>query len=174
MAMNTNAVSKPITKNDNAQVGDEAEVRGLISAQMDAICSKDLTRIMAPYAADCVTFDVKPPHQLNGAEALKRMWEICLPCFPDSFGAELRDLDVTVSGDMAYAHWLWRMTGAPADVPMPWLRITSVLQRRAGRWQIVHDHVSVPFNPMTGMAVLTDQQDSIQHLLEAEGDRGAR
>ncbi len=135
----------------------EAEIRRLIAAQQQAIRAKDVDRIMALYAPDVVFYDVKPPFQTVGSAAFRRIWAECLPCFPDTFDVETRDLHVRVSGDLAFAHWLFRFTGPQTDHPalQQWLRITSVAERRAGRWQVVHEHVSVPFDPYSGKAVLT-------------------
>jgi hypothetical protein len=43
--------------------------------------------------------------------------ETCLPYLPASFGTATRDLSITVSGDLAIAHWLWRFTGMAEDHP---------------------------------------------------------
>jgi ketosteroid isomerase-like protein len=104
-----------------------------------------------------VAFDVKPPFQTKGAEAWRRTWEECLPCFPDSFQIETRDLSLTASGDVALAHWLFRFTGEEKDHPamQTWLRITAGYRRVRGTWQVVHEHLSVPFDPYTGQAAFT-------------------
>ena len=82
---------------------------------------------------------------------------MCLPDFPASFGTETRDLSITVSGDLALAHRLWRFTGMPEDHPamQTWMRDTVVYKRNQGKWQIVHEHGSVPFGPETLRAVFT-------------------
>ncbi|MGL5063133.1 MAG: YybH family protein, partial [Microcoleus sp.] len=136
---------------------DEAQIRQIIADTANAICAKDLDRIMANYAQDVIIFDVKPPFQIKGADAFRRMWEECLPCFPDSFGIEMQDLRLTVSGDLAIAHWLFHFTGMEKDCPgaQMWMRITSGCQRKQGKWQIVHEHCSVPFDPETSKAVFT-------------------
>jgi len=100
---------------------------------------------------------VKPPFQTTGADAWRRTWEASLPYFPDSFQTEMRDLSLTVSGDLALAHWLFRFTGMEQDHPVmqTWIRITAGYRRIRGKWQIVHEHASVPFNPQTAQAVFT-------------------
>ena len=35
-----------------------------------------------------------------------------------------------------------------------WVRATAVLQRRAGRWLVVHQHESVPWDPTTDQGVM--------------------
>jgi ketosteroid isomerase-like protein len=136
---------------------DEAQIRQLIADETSAICAKDVDRIMVHYAQDVIIFDVKPPFQIKGADAFRRIWEECLPCFPDSFAIESRDLTVTVSGDLAIAHWLFHFTGMAKDHPAAqmWMRNTVGYQRNQGKWQIVHGHCSVPFDPETSKAVFT-------------------
>ena len=135
---------------------DEAQIRQLIADRANAICSKDLDRIMAHYATETIVFDVKPPYQTRGADAWRRVWEACLPYFPAAFGTETRDLSILVSGDLALAHWLWRFKGKKDHPAMQtWMRNTAGYQRIQGRWQIVHEHCSVPFNPETSKAVFT-------------------
>ena len=143
----------------SAQARDEAQLRQLITDQMSAIGAKDLDRLMTHYAAEVVIFDVKPPFQTTGAEAWRRTWEACLPYFPDSFQTEMRDLSLTVSGDLALAHWLFRLTGMAKDHPamQTWIRISAGYRRIRGRWQIVHEHASVPFDPETSQAAFTPE-----------------
>ncbi|MBV9388316.1 MAG: SgcJ/EcaC family oxidoreductase [Chroococcidiopsidaceae cyanobacterium CP_BM_ER_R8_30] len=145
------------TTTESTKTQDEAQIRQLVADVSSAICAKDVDRIMSYYDRDVVFFDVKPPFQTNGADALRRIWEECLPYFPDSFGIESRDLRVSVSGDLAITHWLNRFTGMEPNHPamQTWLRFTSVSQRKQGRWQIVHEHGSVPFDPHTSQAVFT-------------------
>jgi len=146
-----------MTTTESLQARDETQLRQLIADQMSAICAKDVDRIMAHYAADVIFFDCKPPFQTKGADAFRRIWEECLPYFPASFGIETRDLSVIVSGDLALAHWLFRFTGKEKDHPamQTWMRLTGGYQRKQGRWQIVHEHCSVPFDPETSQAVFT-------------------
>jgi uncharacterized protein (TIGR02246 family) len=141
----------------NSKIQDEAQIRQLIANQVSAICAKDIDRIMAHYAQDVTIFDVKPPFQIKGADAFRRIWQECLPYFPDSFEIESRDLSVTVSGDLAIAHWLFHFTGMEKDHPAAqmWMRNTVSYQRNQGKWQIVHEHCSVPFDPETSKAVFT-------------------
>ena len=151
-----------MTTTGSTHARDAAQLRQLIDDQMSAICARDLDRIMNPYAADVVVFDVKPPFQTKGADAWQRTWEACLPYFPASFQIEMRDLSLTVSGDLALAHWLFRLTGMEKDHPamQTWMRSTAGYRRIRGRWQIVHEHASVPFDPQTAQAAFTLEPQS--------------
>lgn len=133
----------------------EAEIRQLVAAQQRAICTKDLDQIMSRYANEIVIFDVKPPIQTKGKEAVRQLWEDCLPYFPESFGMETQHLTVTVNDNLATAHWLFHLTGEQ-DHPATqmWMRATAVCQQKDGKWQILHEHISVPFYPATNQAIL--------------------
>ncbi len=139
------------------KIQDEAQIRELIADEVSAICAKDIDKIMAHYAQDVMIFDVKPPFQIKGADAFRRIWEECLPYFPEAFEIESRDLSITVSGDLAIAHWIFHFTGMEKDHPAAqmWMRNTVSYQRNQGKWQIVHGHCSVPFDPKTSKAVFT-------------------
>ncbi|MBW4683805.1 MAG: nuclear transport factor 2 family protein [Komarekiella atlantica HA4396-MV6] len=138
-------------------IPNEAQIRQLIAEQQSAICAKDVDQIMSHYATEVIIFDVKPPFQIKGKGAFRRVWEECLPYFPDSFEIETRDLNITVSDDLAVAHWLSHFTAMEPDHPamQTWMRITAVCQRNQGEWQILHEHISVPFNPETSQAAFT-------------------
>jgi uncharacterized protein (TIGR02246 family) len=136
---------------------DEAELLALIDAWEEALRAKDIDRLLTNYAPNVVTYDVKPPYQLQGVAALRSMWQTCMPCFPQEFAIEKRDFHLAVSGEVAFAHYLFRFTGPEKDHPamQTWMRVSIGYQRIGGQWQIVHEHVSVPFDPMTGQAVFT-------------------
>jgi uncharacterized protein (TIGR02246 family) len=146
-----------LMKTESTIASQEAQIRQLIAAQQQAICAKDIDQIMSCYAAEVMLFDVKPPFQTQGKEAVRQIWEDCLPCFPDSFGMEIQDLNVTVNPNLAVSHWLFRFTGMEPNHPamQTWMRITAVYQNNQGNWQIVHQHFSVPFDPETSQAVFT-------------------
>ena len=137
----------------NANLHDEAEVLRIIADQQKAVCAKDLDRIMSHYAAEFCVFNVKPPFQIRGAAEWRRVWETSLAHFPSSFGMETRDVVITMTGELAVAHYLARFTGLPGE-PF-WFRVTAVYRRDGGRWVIVHEHSSVPFDPETLRVVST-------------------
>lgn len=134
----------------------DAEIRQLIADQQRAIGTKDINQIMSRYAPEIVIFDVKPPFQIQGREAVRRLWEECLPCFPDGFEMETRDLTIATHEGLATAHWLFCFKGQPDHPAMQrWMRATVVCQKHQGLWQILHEHISVPFDPSNAQAVFT-------------------
>lgn len=142
-----------MTQNPDSR--DEAEILRAIADQQSAVCAKHVDRIMGHYAAEFAVFNVKPPLQIRGTEEWRRVWETSLTHFPASFGMETRDMVITVIGELAVAHYLSRFTGLPGE-PF-WIRVTAVYRRIAGRWLIVHEHSSLPFDPETSKAVFTPE-----------------
>jgi uncharacterized protein (TIGR02246 family) len=135
----------PETTNDQQQILD------LIAQWRAALEAKDVERLLRDYAPDVLSFDAIPPYKLEGIDSVKNAWTSCLPYFPDTFRSEHRDLKVHVSGDVAFVHGLHRFVPEPPDHPcgQSWLRVTVGLQRMDGVWKVVHEHLSIPFNPMT-------------------------
>nr|WP_199317034.1 YciI family protein [Chroococcidiopsis sp. [FACHB-1243]] len=111
------SVSHPTTATENTPTTNEAQIRQLIADQQRAICAKDVDQIMSRYANEVILFDVKPPFQTKGKDAVRQLWQDCLPYFPDAFEMETRDLTITVNDDLAVAHWLFRFQGEQDHPP---------------------------------------------------------
>lgn len=126
---------------------DEHEIRQLIADQHRAMVAKDVHRILAHYAADAVIFNVKPPFQIRNGDEWRQVWEHSLAHFPASFGVDMRDLNIEGSENLLVAHYFLRFTGICQDDS--WIRETMVCRREDGKWLIVHEHSSVPFDPET-------------------------
>jgi len=133
---------------------DEAEIRRLIAGWSQALEAKDVVALTADYAPEVVMYDAIPPYKTVGAEAIRQIWSSCLPFFPEKFQSEHRDLVIHVDGDVALVHGLHHMIPIPADHPcgQSWLRITVGYRRIDGQWKVVHEHVSIPFNPLNNQA----------------------
>jgi ketosteroid isomerase-like protein len=59
---------------------------------------------------------------------------------------DVRDVNLIVGGDMAFASALNRMRGRQSGEGQDlWYRTTMCLRKTDRRWRIVHDHSSVPF-----------------------------
>jgi uncharacterized protein (TIGR02246 family) len=137
----------------------EEEIRALVEAWSKALEAKDIDGLTAGYAPDAVLFDIKPPYRVRGADAIRRVWEEYLPCLPAKFTSERRDFQVTAGGDAAFVHCLHhvRPIGEEPRGPDTWIRVTVCYQRIGGKWRVVHEHVSLPFDPPTGqVAFITD------------------
>ena len=139
---------KPTVNNTTQQ--DEAEIRRLIAAWSTALEAKDVDALTANYLPDSVLYDAIPPYKVVGKDAIREVWANCLPYFPEVFKSEHRDLTIHVAGDIALVHGLHHFIPTPADDPVgqTWLRITIGFRRIDGKWKVVHEHISAPFNPL--------------------------
>lgn len=135
---------------------DEAQIRTLIDEWRTALCTRNLDRLMTHYAPDVLFFDAVPPYQHKGAAAYRKTWENMLPFLPPKFESEIRDISIQVSGDLAVMHCLNRLVNVETkqDATCGWVRVTVAYERRGGAWKVVHEHVSVPFDPQSGKAAL--------------------
>lgn len=133
---------------------DEVQIRQLLDEWRGALAARDLDRLTKHYAEDVLFFDAVPPYQHRGAEAYRRTWEVMFPHLPPRIESEIRDLSITVDGDVAFAHCLNRIVNSDTReaATCGWVRVTVCYQRRQGTWKVVHEHVSIPFDPMTSQA----------------------
>jgi uncharacterized protein (TIGR02246 family) len=123
------------------------EIRALADDLAKAFHAKDVSRVMSHYAPDIVSFDLAPPLQYTGANALRQSLEGWFPTFEGPIGLEIRDLAVAASDEVAFSRSLNRISGrrsdgADTDV---WVRATVCYRRIDGKWLVTHEHTSVPF-----------------------------
>lgn len=133
---------------------DEIEIRALIARWSRAVEAKDPDAIIEGYAPDAVLFDAVPPFATKGTKNIRDAWKRCLPHFPDEFRSEHKDLDINVGGDLAVITGFHHFIPTPANHPCgsTWMRVTVAMRREEGTWRVFHEHVSTPFDPMTGDA----------------------
>ena len=125
----------------SAPTAEEEQIRAVVADRAAAMHDRDAERFVAHYAPQIVKFDLAPPLLLSGpqgrdAEAL-RAWFASNPGGP--VGYEIRDLTVTVGGDVAFCHSLNQVGGAL------WYRSTLGLRKIDGEWLVTHEHNSTPF-----------------------------
>ena len=131
----------------SSRARDEARIRRFIDTWAEAIRAKDVDAVMSHFAADIVTFDLAPPLQSTGADALRQSLEAWFPTFRGPVGYEVHDLSITTGDDVAFCRSLNRISGTRTDGEETdvWVRATVGLRRIDGRWQVTHEHSSVPF-----------------------------
>jgi ketosteroid isomerase-like protein len=127
---------------------DDRRILDVLEARAAAIRSKDVDRTLATYAPDTINFDLPPPLQYVGPDALDPKglggW---FDTWIGPIGLDQRDLRVSASGDLALALGLVRLSGQRTGGEMTdiWVRQTFGLRRTNGAWRIIHEHTSVPF-----------------------------
>ncbi|GAA4864315.1 YybH family protein [Pseudonocardia benzenivorans] len=157
------ATDQADTRADEAAVravlAEEAAVRALLAEEAEAMRTRDAELAVARYATDAMIFDLAPPLGRRGhAAAGVRAW---LAGFDGPVTIETTELEVTVGGDLAFAHGLRRMSAVPAGAAEGfsfWYRATTCLRRVQGRWRVVHEHTSTPFHMDGSFRAATDLQ----------------
>lgn len=134
---------------------DEAAIRQLIDTLAAAVRAKDLDSVARFFAPDIVSYDVEPPLRHVGAQAKAANWARVFGAY-EQLDYEVRDLTVTVGGDVAFVRSLNRLSGTLADGRRTgtWVRWTGCFRKIDGSWLIAHDHVSVPLDMASGKALL--------------------
>ncbi|MEV7093664.1 SgcJ/EcaC family oxidoreductase [Amycolatopsis sp. NPDC051045] len=127
----------------------EQQIRDLMAARTTAMAARDAETLGSHYAPDVVAFTLAPPLAHRGEDvidvAARTAW---FESFEGPIEYEIRDLELTIGGDIAYSHSLNRLAttpkGAPAGFEL-WFRSTVCFRREGGEWRITHVHDSTPF-----------------------------
>ncbi|TWT75125.1 SgcJ/EcaC family oxidoreductase [Allorhodopirellula solitaria] len=141
---------------------DEAEIRRLIARWSRALEAKDVDGLTGDYAPDAVLYDAIPPYKAEGVDSIRKSWECCMPYLPEVQSVH-RDLKFHIAGDMAMVHGLHNFqTEGDHPCSQSWIRVTLCYRRIDGKWKVIHEHVSVPFNPVDNQAWEIKDPDSLE------------
>jgi uncharacterized protein (TIGR02246 family) len=133
----------------------EQEVRRLHERWFNDTAAKDLDGMMAAIADDIVSYEHDGPLRYVGVAAVR---EVCRRGLDAAGEAAIRfdvpDLRIVVRDDLAVAWGLNHVRVEQADGQKfdSWSRGTRVFARRNGEWLMIHQHLSVPYDPATGAA----------------------
>ena len=132
----------------------EVDLLAVFDAWFDASERKDLDASMAPIADDIVSYEHSAPLEVRDIEQLRAECKAGFDQASDEFRWDIPDLRIIVRGDIAITWGLNRIADYEAGKLKSemWSRGTRVFQHRDGRWQMIHQHVSFPMDPQTGVA----------------------
>jgi ketosteroid isomerase-like protein len=65
---------EPMTVEEHKD-NEEAAIKRVIEGFVEALRAKDLDGVMSMYAPELVSFDIVPPLQYVGADAMRKRWE---------------------------------------------------------------------------------------------------
>jgi ketosteroid isomerase-like protein len=141
---------------EDAMASTQSEVRALLDSRSEAIRTKDIDQLMSFYSPDIVYFDLVPGLQYTGSPALRPRFLEWFDGYEGSIGQEIRDLNISASGDIAVAYMLIRASGTLKNGHEVgfWVRATSCCQRSNHKWSITHEHVSLPVDVGSGSAAM--------------------
>lgn len=158
----TSTASQPIRQGSvPTAAASEAAIRRIIDARAAAVHAGHVDAMMADVAEDVVMFDLVDPLRRKGKALSHERAVQWLETYDGPPSWENRDVIVATDGDVGFSFSLSHVagtlkTGSPIDM---WFRNTLGFRRTGGRWQIVHDHGSVPFDPASGKASLALQPE---------------
>jgi ketosteroid isomerase-like protein len=134
----------------------QSDVGVLFDQRSEAIWEKDVERLVSLYSPDIVYFDLVPPLQYVGADALRERFLDWFESFEGPIGQEISELNVVESEETAIAHMLIRASGTLRNGQEVgyWVRTTDGCLRSNDEWLITHEHVSLPVDPMSRSAVM--------------------
>jgi len=117
--------------------------------------ARDLDGIMSIYAPDIVSYDAIAQLQFRGLDVYRKHWEFCLSLSQGPITFEMRDPDITVGNNVAFLHSLNRCGGTDenGEEKASWMRGTICLEKIDGKWKVVHEHYSAPFDLESGKAL---------------------
>ena len=152
---------------------DEVEIRELIKQWSAALQAKDADAMVARYDETVVQFDAVPPYKIAGPAAIRSAWEKCLPHMPETFESAHRDLTFHVGPEVAVVYGLHQLTvpEQPRHPANGYLRVSVVFRKIESQWRVVHEHLSLPFNPLDNQAwQIKDPADLSQPDYHAGGE----
>ena len=135
-----------------AHAAAEAEIRALLKARIEAVKAKSVDALIAHHAPSVLAYDLIEPLQYVGLEALRSRAQQWFDGFESAMSYEVRDLKVTADDEVAFCHGLHRVSGTAKGgkkIDMYW-RATQCFRCIGGKWMIVHEHSSIPFDMTTG------------------------
>ncbi len=124
---------------------EEEAIIAMIMMRAKAIGEKDAKDALSFDTDDCVEFSLAPPLVYHGKhEAGLQAW---FDSWEGAIGGDVQDVKLTIGRGVAFWSGLVNMTGTKTDGTIVdlWFRQTLGLVKLEGRWQVAHQHASVPF-----------------------------
>jgi uncharacterized protein (TIGR02246 family) len=129
------------TPGDRAE--DEQKVYELETAASEAIAAKDLGTLISLYADDAHLYDERNPG-IRGKEAIREAWQADFARPGLEINTRPRDVEISGSGDLAWAHGALRMTrnDASGGINTDRYEYAQVYtKQRDGKWKIMADNM---------------------------------
>jgi uncharacterized protein (TIGR02246 family) len=135
----------------------ERELRDLIDERVRAVRERDSATLADRPAEDVITFGVLPPLNSRGSQATVEHLRAWFDGYDGPIDYSAHDVQASAQGDLGFCSYLYHVGGTlkTGDQVNMWVRATLCCRRIDGRWRIVHDHESVPFDPATGQALIS-------------------
>jgi uncharacterized protein (TIGR02246 family) len=136
------------------EASDEAAIKQLFDNWFAGTEANDIDRIVKGIADDIVSYEHDSPLEYRGIDSVRAVCQKGLDLSGGRAHWDIPQTTVLISGDLAVQWGLNRMrfVGDDGKASESWSRGTRVLAKREGAWQMIHQHVSYPYEPETGAA----------------------
>jgi ketosteroid isomerase-like protein len=138
------------TSSTERSSADVSAIRGEIERFRQSVLRKDMSGISRYYwhSPQLVVFDVITPLSYVGWDSFREDWEGFFVDFRTISLYDWTDVQVEASGDLGYVRAFIHMKGELKNGEQLEMKVrdTAIFRRIDGRWVVVHDHGSVPFD----------------------------
>lgn len=133
-----------------ARTDDRAEIKAVEDRQFEAFKARDIDRYMTCFVADesLFVFDgAGPPREYVGARAWRKYIADFFTSSSGTIESQYRDFNLVIEGNISFAHFVVDEAFTMGDKRWKFTeRWTDVFRKIDGRWVIVHEHTSFPFD----------------------------
>jgi ketosteroid isomerase-like protein len=128
-------------------VGNEqlaAEVMVFLQEWDNAIARLEIQDIIQLCRPDIRLVDVSM--EVKGIEAYQALWHQYRSSMPEGIRIERQNLNIHVTSDLAVVDGYVRVNYAVIEpiFQLGWCRVSMCLSKQQGKWQLLHQHTSVP------------------------------
>lgn len=141
-----------------AQAGKRGDEAAILKIEDDMAAAQTVDAILTAWDKDVVWFDMLPG-EANGIKEVRKSLGAQVDAVRN-IRIKIKRIKVETGKDLAFAWSTQHLVadgrnGGPAlDVVF---RQTDCFERKKGHWKLVHQHLSVPFDPATGRPVFDGQ-----------------
>ena len=137
-------------KSTHDSADQSSSIRKFLDDYEQASNSKDLEGLIALYSPDHTAFDVVPPFSRHGNDAARQAFQQWFGMYSGPLQFSFEDVQIYSEGSLAVVHALTHIKGDEfGKMSDGWSRSTLVLKNENGKWRIIHDHASMPFDMKT-------------------------
>ncbi len=122
-------------------------IEDLLETFEDAVSRADLETLSARFCDEATAIFSGKPEPVRGRRAVLRVWKRHVEQWSD-VRILRRDTTIRIHGDVAWGCFLWDGEGSAGGkrYRLEGERMSVVLLRNGGRWQIAHAHASMPYD----------------------------
>lgn len=139
---------------------EETVIRGLIDDWYAALSRGDAAGLAVAYAEDIAVASLAPPLWSHGKQAYIMGMTGWFGTFDGPLKGEPENLSIVASDSVAFVNGFSHIVGRKKDGTSMDLRtrLTLCFEKRGGKWLVVTEHASVPFD-MQNFRPLIDLKD---------------